>query len=108
MKRKNAPLPTSVFLLLLICTCCGTLTAIAQTQVKMAWKFPTGAAIHSSAVSNGNMVYFGSGDQHLYALDKHSGKMKWKFKTSAEVHSSPVLHEQQVIFSCGDVYFYAL
>lgn len=108
MKRKNAPLHTSVFLLFLICTGCCALTAIAQTQVKMAWKFPTGAAIHSSAVSNGNMVYFGSGDQHLYALDKHSGKMKWKFKTSAEVHSSPVLNEQRVIFSSGDGYVYAL
>lgn len=108
MKRKNAPLYSSISLFILICICCGTLTAIAQTPATMAWKFPTGAAIHSSPVSNGKMVYFGSGDQHLYALDKNSGKMEWKFKTNGAVHSSPVINEQRVIFSSGDGYVYAL
>ncbi|RQO75160.1 hypothetical protein DBR43_07260 [Pedobacter sp. KBW06] len=108
MKRKNAPLHPSVFLLILICACCGTLSTIAQTQAKMAWKFATGAAIHSSPLSNGKMVYFGSGDHHLYALDKQSGKMKWKFKANGEVHSSPVINAQRLIFSSGDGSVYAL
>lgn len=37
------------------------------------------------------MVYFGSGDHHVYALDAKSGALKWKFETANVVHASPAV-----------------
>ena len=49
------------------------------------------------AVSDG-VVYFGSTDNHLYALDAKTGKEKWKFKTGDWVSSSPAVSDGVVYF----------
>src|SRR6185437_15416845 len=47
------------------------------------WTFKTdGPIIGSPAVSDG-VVYIGSTDGNLYAVDQETGKQKWKFKTFA-------------------------
>jgi hypothetical protein len=49
------------------------------------WKFHTsGQVISSPAVING-IVYFGSTDGNLYAVDAASGTLKWKFATQSWV-----------------------
>ncbi|SHF27577.1 outer membrane protein assembly factor BamB family protein [Pedobacter caeni] len=105
MKRKYLALLTSALLMVFLCNFCNSKL---NAQVKTVWKFATDSAIYSSPVSSAGLVYFGSGDQHLYALHKSSGKMKWKFKTNGAVHSSPVIHEQQLIFSSADGQVYSL
>jgi len=55
------------------------------------WRFKTGDEVRSSpAVSNG-VVYVGSMDSNLYAIDAMTGKEKWRFKTGNHVYSSPVV-----------------
>ena len=62
----------------------------------------------SSPVVREGMVYFGSGDGNLYALDAISGDLKWKFRTGDVVHASPAYAEGVVYFGSWDSYFYAV
>jgi hypothetical protein len=63
--------------------------------------------LSSPAVSNG-VVYFGSGDGNVYALESVTGTLKWKFQTGDVVHASPALAEGLLFIGSWDTYFYAL
>ncbi len=72
------------------------------------WKFHTaGRVIASPAVVNG-VVYVGSTDGNLYAVDAASGTLKWKFATKAWEVSSPAVVSGVVYFLSYDGNFYAL
>src|SRR4026208_996825 len=75
-------------------------TAGPQQLNGTKWTFKTdGPIIGSPAVANG-VVYIGSTDGNLYALDQETGKQKWKFKTfaSRQVTSSPTIANGLVYF----------
>ncbi len=77
-------------------------------QGVLKWVFSTGAPIHSSpAVANG-VVYFGSQDYKLYALDAESGAKRWEYKTGSWVESSPTIASGIVYFGSNDGQLYAL
>jgi outer membrane protein assembly factor BamB len=63
--------------------------------------------LSSPAVSNG-VVYFGSGDGNVYALNASTGALRWKFQTGDVVHASPALAEGLLFIGSWDTYFYAL
>ena len=63
--------------------------------------------LSSPVVANG-VVYFGSGDGNLYALDSATGDLHWKFKTGDVVHASPALADGVLFFGSWDSYFYAV
>ncbi len=55
------------------------------------WSFPTAEGIFSSpAVVNG-VVYVGSYDDNLYALDASTGEKLWSFNTGDWVYASPAV-----------------
>ena len=62
----------------------------------------------SSPAVAGGVVYFGSGDGCVYALDAGNGAMKWKFQTGGVVHASPAVADGTVFLGSWDTYFYAL
>jgi outer membrane protein assembly factor BamB len=55
------------------------------------WQFQTGGPVWSSPVVANGVVYFGSDDGHLYAVDAQTGQEKWRFKTEDDVRSSPAI-----------------
>jgi outer membrane protein assembly factor BamB len=78
--------------------------------------------ISSPAIASG-LVYFGSGDGHLYAVDLQTGEEKWKFETGKEIVtvkgrgrylglrgivSSPVICEGIVYFGTMNGMLFAL
>lgn len=73
----------------------------------VTWKFKTGGAVRSSAIVVNDLVYFGSSDGYLYAVNKKDGTLKWKFNCKSSVTSSPaysigvvfILSEQQNLFA---------
>jgi len=75
---------------------------------KVKWQFHAKAQIVSSPVVAGNMVYFGSNDHRLYAVDLETGEKKWEFKTDGRVASSPAVSNGVVYFLSYDSNFYAL
>lgn len=62
----------------------------------------------SSPVIENDIVYFGSGDSHIYALNTETGKQVWKFKTGNVVHSSPAISNGIVYCGSFDSKLYAL
>jgi outer membrane protein assembly factor BamB len=74
----------------------------------LKWKFKTGGKVFSSpAVCNG-MVFIGSEDHDLYAINQETGKIRWKFVTGGAVHSSPAVYKNVVYFGSFDGYYYAV
>lgn len=68
---------------------------------------PFDVFLSSPALANG-MVYFGSGDGNVYALDASNGALRWKFHTGNVVHASPAVANGMVYVGSWDSYFYAL
>lgn len=72
------------------------------------WKFHTaGRVISSPAVVDG-VVYVGSTDGNLYAIDAATGTQKWKFETKSWEVSSPAVASGMVYFLSYDGHLYAL
>ena len=110
----------------------GVFYAVEASSGKLKWKFETAGekqfeakGLHgslpraqtmpdfwdfflSSPAVTGGLVYFGSGDGNLYALDSQTGQLKWKFTTQGVVHSSPAVAGGVVYFGSWDSYLYAL
>ncbi len=72
------------------------------------WKFATGDRIVSSPVWWEGVLYFGSDDNNLYAVDAETGRQKWKYSTQGPVPSSPAVAGGMVYFPSYDGKFYAL
>jgi outer membrane protein assembly factor BamB len=68
---------------------------------------PFDVFISSPAVAGG-VVYFGSGDQNVYALDAKTGTLKWTFPTGDVVHASPAVHDGVVYVGSWDRNLYAI
>jgi len=72
------------------------------------WRLKTGGMVYSSpAVSNG-VVYVGSNDNNLYAIDVVTGKEKWRFNTGGLVSSSPAVSSGIVYVGSLDNNLYAI
>ena len=75
---------------------------------KVKWKFHTNGSVVSSPAVAGGVVYVGSSDGILYAVDLESGTLKWKFPTGSRVASSPAVDGGVVLFPSYDGNFYAV
>ncbi len=72
------------------------------------WSFPTGSSVGSSpAVANG-VVYVGSGDHNVYALNATTGAELWSYTTGGPVSSSPAVANGVVYVGSYDHNVYAL
>ena len=72
------------------------------------WKFKAGANVASTPAVAEGIVYVGSDDHYLYALDAQSGALMWKFQTGDIVQSGPAVSEGTVYVGSADSYLYAL
>jgi outer membrane protein assembly factor BamB len=77
--------------------------------IDLHWSFKTGSFIglSSPAVVNG-VVYFGSSDHNLYALDAATGALLWTFATGNSIDSSPAVVNGVVYFGSFDKNVYAI
>jgi len=77
-------------------------------QGEIKWTFATEDAIHSSPAVADGVVYIGSRDGNLYALNADTGEKLWSFKTGSWVESSPIVVGGVVYVGSNDGFFYAL
>lgn len=85
---------------------------------RLLWKFeaghkgPLGPPAYSASVSAptvvDGVVYFGSFDGHVYAVDAKTGKEKWAFRTGAGVRAQPAVADGVVYVGSLDKRLYAL
>ena len=52
------------------------------------WRYDA-AAVETSPLARGKLLYFGSWDGTFYALSARTGKVRWTFHASASITSSP-------------------
>lgn len=72
------------------------------------WKFATGDRVVSSPVWAEGVLYFGSDDGNVYAVDAATGRQKWKFRSGGPVPASPAIAGGLVYFPSYDGRFYAV
>jgi outer membrane protein assembly factor BamB len=75
---------------------------------KQRWAFRTGGSVFSTPAVADGVVYVGSDDNHLYAVDAVTGKKRWAFRTGSGVESSPAVVGGVVYVGSKDSMLYAL
>jgi outer membrane protein assembly factor BamB len=72
------------------------------------WRFDTGGEVRSSPAVAGGLVFFGSKDGYLYAVDVESGRERWRFDLGGyPVRSSPAV-ANRTVFVGGGYTLYAI
>jgi len=86
----------------------GVRRTAAPKTLSLKWAFHTGGPIVSSPVAANGVVYIGSSDNFVYAIDAKTGGLKWKFNAHGDVGSSPAVSEGAVFVVSLDGNLYAL
>jgi outer membrane protein assembly factor BamB len=79
----------------------------AGTRRQAVWKFPTGNAIEANPGAGNGLVYVGSTDNNVYAVDSATGRRAWAYQTGA-VTAAPEQAGGVVCLSTSQGHFYAL
>jgi outer membrane protein assembly factor BamB len=72
------------------------------------WKFKTGDAVKSSPVVVDNVVFVGSSDENVYAIDLETGRKVWAYETTDAIEATPCVIEDSVFVGSLDGFLYAL
>jgi outer membrane protein assembly factor BamB/tRNA A-37 threonylcarbamoyl transferase component Bud32 len=75
---------------------------------EVRWRFRARRGFLASPVMQEGLLFIGSLDWHLYALDVRSGWAAWRHRTNGPVVSTAAVWENLVFFGSADGYFYAL
>ena len=72
------------------------------------WKFATGGRVVASPVIDAGVIYVGSEDGSIYAIDAATGAQRWRRPTGGPVSASPAIDRGLVYVGSADGRFYAL
>lgn len=103
----------------------GFLYAVAATDGSRAWRFDLHSAgiervlpslhppysydyLSSSPIVHQGVVFVGSANGTLYAIEGATGKEKWRFATKGRIRSTPKIHDKRIYFGSWDHHLYAL
>ncbi len=85
----------------------GRVTAVT-TQGQRLWQMNSRLHLTSGpAVANG-MVYVGSEDGHVIAVDARNGALRWKASVGSGVFAAPAVHGKYLVVNCLGSKLYAL
>jgi outer membrane protein assembly factor BamB len=76
-------------------------------QIVQRWQFKTGDQIEGAPAIVGGVVYVGSYDEHLYALELATGAQKWKTKLGP-IKAAPAVKGDAVYVGDADGKFYCV
>jgi len=103
----------------------GLLYALDKRSGKLKWKFnlndkdanrilPADHApwifdyTKSSPVVDGDVLYIGSSDHHLYTLSTSTGELKWRFRAGERIRATATFNDTLIFISSWDGSTYAL
>jgi len=73
-----------------------------------SWRTKLGGPIVSSPAIDKGILYIGSRDSSIYAVDIITGEILWKVKTGGWVDSSPIIYKNRIFVGSRDKYIYAI
>ncbi|MCU0492149.1 MAG: PQQ-binding-like beta-propeller repeat protein [Chloroflexaceae bacterium] len=82
-------------------------TASSETT-EVVWSFKAEEELRSSPLLSNGMVFIGSYDSNLYALDAGRGEFRWKYATQGGISSSPSMWQDLVFCGSEDGKLYAM
>jgi outer membrane protein assembly factor BamB len=86
----------------------GVYDSPAPSLRTVVWKFKTAGRVIASPAVVGDVIYVGSTDGALYAVNKADGSQRWKFATQGPIASSPAVNGELVYISSADGSVYAV
>ena len=86
----------------------GVASGELADELELLWTAETGGAIVSSPVVADGVVYIGSDDGHLHALELSTGDERWSFETEDIIEAPPMVHDGVVYVGSSDFNFYAV
>jgi outer membrane protein assembly factor BamB len=86
----------------------GRASGTLADSMALLWKFKTAGPIKSSPVIDDGLVFVGSADANIYAIDLENGSRAWVYKTSDAVEATPCVAGGSVFVGSADGFLYAL
>ena len=83
------------------------LYALEKDSGEILWNFKMGAVSSIPVYVNG-VVYCGSHDGNIYAINSKNGDLEWTFETNDEIYGSPVVKNNVLFIGSNDGYMYAI
>ena len=77
-------------------------------QILPVWQFTCEDEVRSSPVVVDGVVYVGSYDNNLYALDARNGRFLWKYPTEGGIAATPCVWKDRVLIGSEDRLLYAI
>ena len=74
----------------------------SRQEIKPLWSFATQDEIRGTPTCEKGIVYVGSYDRHVYALNSSTGKLNWKYSTDGGVVSKPAIVADNLCFGSED------
>ncbi len=68
------------------------------------WGFRTGESCYNNPLLHKGMLYCGSRDRYLYALDAKTGEMAWSFNCGIMMVHKPVVFDDKICFGSSLIY----
>ena len=72
---------------------------------RLSWVFSTKAPVYASPVISEDVVYIGSLDSTLYAIDAKTGEELWHYKTDDGIYSSAAVYRDICYFESGNILY---
>jgi serine/threonine-protein kinase len=86
----------------------GVSTAALHPPLTTAWNTATKDAIDGSPIISEGVIYVGSRDHHLYALDTRARRELWRYRADGPLRSTPSLHGDTVFIGDDNGMFHAV
>ncbi len=88
----------------------GAVAAALPDKLDVRWQFTTKDTIDGAPAVHKGVVYVGSEDENLYALDLAKGDQKWKYKAAAggAIKASPSYHDGRIYVGDGTGLFHCV
>ncbi|MGD9158508.1 MAG: PQQ-binding-like beta-propeller repeat protein [Desulfobacteraceae bacterium] len=86
----------------------GYVTGRLPDKLSLVWRFKAGDEVKSSPAIVDGIVYVGSSDKHVYAIDIQTGKPVWSALLDDEIEASPTVNNNAVYIGTLKGTLYAL
>ncbi len=86
----------------------GSTSKVLSDSLTVFWKFKTGGEVKSSPAIDEGLVFIGSSDGNVYAIDLKNGNQVWAYKTGGAVEATACVVKDLVFIGSSDGFLYAL